>query len=149
MLCKIWFFSFEVFKMFIFVPKLVSRHNKRQIRKVLVHYFHHKCEINSMLEIFLIQTQMILFDTYRNTHWKNYIYILYISCMFLILQELAFVWKYSNKTFLMHTMYCKMLEHWLISDVAFGNEVSSFPPKFFLAGNCVNKCIVTSYDLSL
>ena len=65
MLCKIWFFSFEVFKMFIFVPKLVSRHNKRQIRKVLVHYFHQNCGINSMLEISLIQTQTILFDTYH------------------------------------------------------------------------------------
>ena len=59
MLCKIWFFSFEVSKMFIFVPKLVSGHNKRQIRKVLVHYFHQNFGINSMLEIFLIQTQMI------------------------------------------------------------------------------------------
>ena len=45
--------------MFIFVPKLVSGHNKRQIRKVLVHYFHQNFGINSMLEIFLIQTQMI------------------------------------------------------------------------------------------
>ena len=45
--------------MFIFVPKLVSGHNKRQIRKVLVHYFHQNFGINSRLEIFLIQTQMI------------------------------------------------------------------------------------------
>ena len=88
MLCKIWFFSFEVSKMFIFVPKLVSGHNKRQIRKVLVHYFHQNFGINSMLEIFLIQTQMIRIETLKR---KNYIYMLYISCMFLILQELAFV----------------------------------------------------------
>jgi len=86
MLCKIWFFSFEVSKMFIFVPKLVSGHNKRQIRKVLVHYFHQNFGINSMLEIFLIQTQMI-----RIEKRKNYIYMLYNGCMFLILQELAFV----------------------------------------------------------
>ena len=88
MLCKIWVFSFEVSKMFIFVPKLVSGHNKRQIRKVLVHYFHQNFGINSMLEIFLIQTQMIRIETLER---KNYIYMLYNGCMFLILQELAFV----------------------------------------------------------